>query len=52
MDTAVDNLIRSELSHLGLRWVDRISWNAPAAVLYQDAVVRGEGVVAAGSSIS
>jgi len=52
MDTAVDNLIRSELSHIGLRWVDRISWNAPAAVLYQDAVVRGEGVVAAGGGLA
>ena len=52
MDTAVDNLIRSELSGLGLRWVDRISWNAPAAVLYQDALSRGEGIVAAGGGLA
>ena len=52
MDTAVDNLIRSELSGLCLRWVDRISWNAPAAVLYQDALSRGEGIVAAGGGLA
>ncbi|MCB1433307.1 MAG: phosphoenolpyruvate carboxykinase (ATP), partial [Alphaproteobacteria bacterium] len=51
MDTAADNQIRSELANLGLRWVDRISWNAPAAVLYQDAVSRGEGVVAKGGGL-
>ena len=52
MDTAIDNAIRSELSTLGLRWVDRISWNAPAATLYQEAVVRGEGIVAQGGGLA
>ena len=51
MDTATDNLIRAQLANLGLVWVDRISWNAPAAVLYQDAVSRGEGVVAKGGGL-
>ncbi len=51
MDTATDTVIRSELAGLGLTWVDRISWNAPAAVLYQDAVARGEGVVAEGGGL-
>lgn len=51
MDTAVDNAIRSDLSALGLRWVDRISWNAPAAVLYQEALARGEGMVAQGGGL-
>ena len=52
MDTAVDNVIRSELNAIGLRWLDRISWNAPAEVLYQDAVSRGEGVVAKGGALA
>jgi phosphoenolpyruvate carboxykinase (ATP) len=51
MDTATDNQIRSQLADLGLVWVDRISWNASAAVLYQDAVSRGEGVVAKGGGL-
>ena len=51
MDTATDALIRAELADLGLTWVDRISWNAPAPVLYQDAVARGEGLVAEGGGL-
>ena len=51
MYTATDNLIRSELASLGLKWVDRISWNATAPALYQDAVARGEGVVAKGGGL-
>ena len=51
MDTATDALIRAELADLGLTWVDRISWNAPAPVLYQDAVTRGEGLVAEGGGL-
>jgi phosphoenolpyruvate carboxykinase (ATP) len=51
MDTATDALIRAELANLGLTWVDRISWNAAAPVLYQDAVARGEGLVAEGGGL-
>jgi phosphoenolpyruvate carboxykinase (ATP) len=52
MDTATNARIRAELANLGLTWVDRISWNAPAAVLYQDAVARGEGLVAEGGGLA
>ena len=52
MDTATDNKIRSELAQIGLCWIDRISWNAPAPVLYQDAVARGEGLVAQGGGLA
>ncbi len=52
MDTATDNQIRSELARLGLSWIDRISWNAPAPILYQEAVARGEGLVAVGGGIA
>jgi len=52
MDTATDALIRAELAGLGLTWVDRISWNAPAPVLYQEAVARGEGLVAEGGGLA
>jgi phosphoenolpyruvate carboxykinase (ATP) len=51
MDTATDALIRAELAALGLTWADKISWNAPAAALYQDAVARGEGTVAEGGGL-
>ena len=51
MDTAADALIRAQLADLGLAWLDRISWNAPAAVLYQDAISRGEGLVAEGGGL-
>ena len=51
MDPATDALIRAELANLGLTWVDRISWNAPAPVLYQEAVARGEGLVAEGGGL-
>ena len=48
MDTAADALIRAQLADIGLAWLDKISWNAPAAVLYQNAIARGEGIVAEG----
>jgi phosphoenolpyruvate carboxykinase (ATP) len=51
MDPATDTVIRSELAGLGLNWVDRISWNAPAPVLYQEAVTRGEAMVADGGAL-
>ena len=51
MDTAADALIRAQLADIGLAWLDKISWNAPAAVLYQDAIARGEGIVAEGGGL-
>ena len=51
MDTATDNRIRSQLASLGFKWVDAISWNASAATLYQQAVKRGEGLVAEGGAL-
>ena len=51
MDTSADALIRAQLADLGLAWLDKISWNAPAAVLYQDALARGEGLVAEGGGL-
>jgi phosphoenolpyruvate carboxykinase (ATP) len=51
MDAATDTLIRTELASLGLTWIDRLSWNAPAAALYQEAVARGEGMVAEGGGL-
>ena len=51
MDTATDNRIRSELGTLGLKWIDAISWNAPAASLYQQAIARGEAHVAEGGAL-
>jgi phosphoenolpyruvate carboxykinase (ATP) len=51
MDTATDNLIRAELTNLGLKWIDAISWNAPAAYLYQQALARGEARVAEGGAL-
>jgi phosphoenolpyruvate carboxykinase (ATP) len=52
MDTATDALIRAELASLGLTWVDRVSWNATAPVLYQDAVAKGEALVAEGGGLA
>ena len=52
MDTATDALLRAELADLGLTWVGKLSWNAPAPVLYQDAVARGEGLVAEGGGLA
>ena len=51
MDIAANTQIRAELDRLGLRWLDRISWNDPAAALYQEAVLRSEGVVADGGAL-
>ena len=51
MDSATDNLIRSQLSKLGLKWADAISWNETAATLYQHAVACGEGLVAEGGAL-
>ena len=52
MDTAADNLIRSQLSQIGLRWLDHISWNAPVSRLYEEAVSRKEGLVAEGGGLA
>ncbi|MFO1121566.1 MAG: phosphoenolpyruvate carboxykinase [Hyphomicrobiales bacterium] len=52
MDIAAQTRIRTDLDKMGLRWLDRISWNEPAAALYQAAVLRGEGVVAEGGALA
>jgi phosphoenolpyruvate carboxykinase (ATP) len=43
----LDPVIRAQLAILGLRWANCISWNAAEAVLFQDAVERGEATVTA-----
>ncbi len=43
----LDPVIRAQLAILGLRWANCISWNAVEAVLYQDAIARGEAQVTA-----
>jgi phosphoenolpyruvate carboxykinase (ATP) len=52
MDTATEALLRAELAALGLTWAGKLSWNAPAPVLYQEAVARGEGLVAEGGGLA
>ena len=52
MDTATEALLRAELTALGLTWAGKLSWNAPAPVLYQEAVARGEGLVAEGGGLA
>jgi phosphoenolpyruvate carboxykinase (ATP) len=41
----LDPVIRAQLAVLGLRWCHSISWNAADAVLYQEAIARGEATV-------
>ncbi len=43
----LDPVIRAQLAILGLRWANRISWNAVDAVLFQEAIDRGEAEVTA-----
>jgi phosphoenolpyruvate carboxykinase (ATP) len=43
----LDPVIRAQLAILGLRWANCISWNAVDAVLYQEAIDRGEAEVTA-----
>ena len=43
----LDPVIRAQLAILGLRWANCISWNAAEAVLFQEAVERGEATVTA-----
>jgi phosphoenolpyruvate carboxykinase (ATP) len=43
----LDPVIRAQLAILGLRWANCISWNAVDAVLFQEAVERGEATVTA-----
>jgi phosphoenolpyruvate carboxykinase (ATP) len=45
VNNLLDPVIRAQLAILGLRWANCISWNAAEAVLYQDAVERGEATV-------
>jgi phosphoenolpyruvate carboxykinase (ATP) len=47
-DTELEHqLIRAQLAKFGLRWVNCVSWNAPDAALFQQAVERAEGIVTA-----
>ena len=43
----LDPVIRAQLAILGLRWANCISWNAVEAVLFHEAVERGEATVTA-----
>ena len=52
MDAATDNLIRSQLSNIGLRWVDGISWNATAMPIHEQAIARGEGLLSEGGALA
>lgn len=42
VNNLIDPVIRAQLANLGLRWANCISWNAADAVLYQEALERGE----------
>jgi phosphoenolpyruvate carboxykinase (ATP) len=43
----LDPVIRAQLAILGLRWAHCISWNAVDAVLFQEAIARGEAQITA-----
>jgi phosphoenolpyruvate carboxykinase (ATP) len=45
VNNVLDPVIRAQLAILGLRWANCISWNAAEAVLYQEAIERGEACV-------
>jgi phosphoenolpyruvate carboxykinase (ATP) len=47
VNNLLDPVIRAQLAVLGLRWANCISWNAVDAVLYQEAIARGEADVTA-----
>jgi phosphoenolpyruvate carboxykinase (ATP) len=49
--TASDQIIRAELSAIGLRWANCISWNESAAGLYAASIARGEAEVANGGAL-
>ncbi len=48
----LDPVIRAQLAILGLRWANCISWNAVEAVLYREAIARGEAEVTASGALS
>jgi phosphoenolpyruvate carboxykinase (ATP) len=52
INTLQDPVIRAQLAILGLRWANCISWNAVEAVLFQEAVARGEATVTATGSLA
>jgi phosphoenolpyruvate carboxykinase (ATP) len=52
VNNLLDPVIRAQLAVLGLRWANCISWNAVDAVLYQEAVSRGEADVTATGGLS
>lgn len=45
VNNLVEPVIRAQLAILGLRWANCISWNAAEAVLFQEAIERGEARV-------
>ena len=47
VNNLLDPVIRAQLAILGLRWANCISWNAVEAVLFHEAVERGEATVTA-----
>jgi phosphoenolpyruvate carboxykinase (ATP) len=52
VNNLLDPVIRAQLAILGLRWANCISWNATEAVLYQNAIERGEATVTSTGALS
>jgi phosphoenolpyruvate carboxykinase (ATP) len=52
VNNLLDPVIRAQLAILGLRWANCISWNAVEAVLYREAIARGEAEVTATGALS
>jgi phosphoenolpyruvate carboxykinase (ATP) len=44
-------IIRSELAELGLRWINKLSWNETEAALYQTAIAKGEAKASASGAL-
>jgi phosphoenolpyruvate carboxykinase (ATP) len=52
VNNLLDPVIRAQLAILGLRWANCISWNAADAVLFEEAIARGEAEVTATGGLS
>lgn len=52
VNNLIDPVIRAQLAILGLRWANCISWNAAEAVLFQEAIQRGEAQVTSSGVLS
>jgi phosphoenolpyruvate carboxykinase (ATP) len=52
VNNLVEPVIRAQLAILGLRWANCISWNAADAVLFQEAIERGEARVTASGALA